>query len=685
MEYAYLILFVFLILFFAFLVGKLSDKVSRKDFTLSRMNLVKRFITVSLSSVNDILSSGSVILSNQRFNRISGNVRSLDDLMLEFVKLLQKLFEAKFVVSLKVSKEGLVYQVSTDPFFPFISGISKLKEIFESSKPSEIIEEKVLKLLSKSMNKHRFVIPSDLSIFTLKDVVEVCREIKSNSILLVPLYRDEGISNLIIVFTNNYNMYYDSQIMVNILSDFLSLFLLYVSAKQSLRHFVLEHGPESSDVRLVFYEVLFNTRSNEVISKTPEDEKFWVFWKLVNIGELKEGLKYNKIFTITRFSEVEELGGVLLEIVSEYIDDSRIRIKIYGVEKSFVNRMDEVFLRVSDLINLPIVIFEKVGGRIVKLNKNFIDTFSEYNNLNSLDDLKSKLKYISEGKVIQSDVVYSIEPLYVEESKFGSIFFYPVQIVNQKTAIDLHYEAMRIRKIVSSVEAFSGIDKLRNINFYFKYQPADKILEVGGDFFVALEIGKKTFVGVFDVSGHNISSAFVASNIKNIIERSILEDRNIQKTIEYINNLIYSLNQDNSEIYTYITGILCEVDVDRMRMKIISAGHRYGVILKEDGIVTFQKLIHIHKPIGIKKDEEYRPEEIYINRGDKFFLYTDGIVELEDVKKGEVDESKIIDLIVFFKNLSVKDTIQEIFSYIRALKEVRIRDDFIILGFSIKS
>ncbi|MFN4245024.1 MAG: PP2C family protein-serine/threonine phosphatase [Brevinematia bacterium] len=672
MEYSYILILLISILVSTLVLLRILKILSSKRTLSSKSNLSKRFLTFCY---NRILSS-----------KITTDIESYQEIMTNFLNLVQKLFESKFVVHFKVHQNTFTLQNSTEPFFPFLSSISKLKKIFSETNLTDLLPEIYIKALYIEKNKHRIAIPNDISIFTSKELKDTFRELNINTVILVPIYKDTIISNLFLIFTNKIYISEESLAILNTIIDFLSVSILLI-ANRKLTEELLKTTSESNQTResVTTCELTIDLKTNDIETNC----------NIVTMSELKSFLNLEEIVKETKKTgslktmkniEIENGYQILFDISAEYLADNKIKIKVskfkYKLEKT-----EDTLVKIADLMEIPIVIISKQDQKIISSNKKFKALFPESNKYEDLQSLKSSLKYIGEEIIVQNEMTFHLKKISTETTQIEGIIFYPIQIADQRTVIHLYNEALRIRKLMNSMNLYESKSNSANLEIYVKYQLSEQIIQIGGDFFVAKDNGKKTIIGVFDVAGHSLSAGFLALMAKNIIEKGIQQQKTIEKIIEELNESIFSINDKtlDPDTFSYITGIICEVDVEKMKAKIISTGHRYGLILKEDSIIQILNTVPIHKPIGIKSNEKFEPYEIQISPTDKFFLYTDGIVELETPKGNQIDEFKIIDLIVFCKNLSIKDTIEEIFSYIKGLKEVKVKDDFVILGFKAKS
>lgn len=679
MEYVYLIISLTgILLIFSIILVLFVKSISRRIFSTSKANLAKGFLTYCYK----------ILLGVVHGTRSFRIATLQDEIILNFLNLLQKIFDGKVVVEFRSHQSKFFFNLSTKPFFPFISPISRLLQLLHKYDLSELVSESLLKSLEIENNKSRVSVPSDISVISLDEVVKICKEINVNTVIFVPIYRDTEILSIFLVFTNRLNVSEEAFTVSDILIDFISLFLLYLANRRSIEELLTKtvSGMITLGENVISCEILLDTRTRDVITTTCDEETLSQVFEVIDLEELVKNTEKLGFSRVLKNYETED-SQIFFSIYSECLRGDKIKVKVSKLRYRSLEKIEEILFKISDMIELPIVIVFSRDGRIAKLNEKFREIFGEYSTCNDLTTLMSEMKRVSEDVVVHKELFFRVKNIAVREIGLEGVFFYPLQVANQKAVRLLYDEATRVRKLVYSVNFYESNLVSKNLEVYARYQPSDELTEVGGDFFIIKDFGKKSAVGVFDVSGHGLSAGFLASNLKNILERDLAETKSIAKSIEELNNFVFSINEGipDTDSYFYVTGILCEVDTEKMKLRLISAGHKYGIFLKENNITTLKDFLIPSKPIGIRKDQKFEIVELPISQTYKFFLYTDGIVELETENLGQVDEAKIVELIVFCKNFSIKDTIEEIFSYIKGLKEAKVKDDFVILGFRVRS
>jgi|GEM_PF-3188467 len=555
----------------------------RGNFQTHKLNLSKKFLTFCYSK-----------LKEDKINE--------EEILKEFLNLLQKIFEARFVTYFSFNNgEGEELKYYSEPFFPYTYGINLIRNLLSDRGLKTILTKDQIYLIEIDQNKHRLSIPISTSSIEDKESKKLIRGINSDTIVLIPIYKPLGIEGVYVVFTKSRYFSKENEAIVNLLIDYVSVILTLSSNKDTLNSLLMA---------------------------------------------LKSGFR---------------------EIHHELSED---------VKSILTNTL----LEISNMIDIPILMVDKATNKIVSSNSKYLQYFGKNPVGENLDNVMSKYKFISQNIVFSESGVFEMKKISLPNIDIFGTIFYQSQIIDQKIITETYNELLEIRSYFSFVNKISLVSK--NVDIFVRYQPNDKISETGGDISVLLDHEKRTFIGVFDVSGHNISSGFIAMTIKSFVERTFNETKDILITASELNNLLLSISNENINP-TYATGIICELDKEKGKLKYICAGHKYGVILKEDSIIDISKISTIDKPFGISSETKFTINNFEVSTGDKIFLYTDGIVEIEDEKGFIIDNSKIIDLIIFCRDFTVKNTINEIFSYINSLKSIKIVDDFLILGIGI--
>lgn len=151
--------------------------------------------------------------------------------------------------------------------------------------------------------------------------------------------------------------------------------------------------------------------------------------------------------------------------------------------------------------------------------------------------------------------------------------------------------------------------------------------EAGGDFYEVLPISENIF-GYFvaDFSGHDLSTSYLTSSVKGLLKQNCSPIYQPLESIKMINDVLVEILPDGK----YLTACYVRLNRKTRQLKIISAGHPPACLVPIDGeprILDFDGDV-----IGIFKNVLFGHETITVKPGDRFYMYTDGLIESADQK-----------------------------------------------------
>ena len=175
---------------------------------------------------------------------------------------------------------------------------------------------------------------------------------------------------------------------------------------------------------------------------------------------------------------------------------------------------------------------------------------------------------------------------------------------------------------------------------------------VSGDMYDFFRVeGKLRGFGLFDVSGHGISSGLVTMLAKNSITNAFKETLSLKldKAMEVVNQQVISIKGD---IENYLTGILFRIDKEKPgKLEFVNAGGPHP-IFKAKGkkekaklLLPNDKKLH-YGMIGVKDLEvKFQVIKTKMKPGDVLVLYTDGISETENINGEPFGKERIMDVL----------------------------------------
>ncbi len=285
--------------------------------------------------------------------------------------------------------------------------------------------------------------------------------------------------------------------------------------------------------------------------------------------------------------------------------------------------------------------------------------------LTAMSDIDSKLKGFELGAV---DFV--TKPFHKEEIKARVALHIKLNIAT-KAMIEL--QAQKLKEIADAQTAMlQDPSELPDANFAFYYQ---SLCEAGGDFFDVIKISNDIY-GYFlgDVAGHDLGTSFVTAAVKGLLQQNCNAIYKPKESMAIMNNVLI----DTIPMEKYLTGCYVTLNRKSNEMTIVNMGHPPMIYKPLNGSA---KLLEFEGDIlGMFNDVIYHSEKIKVEKGDRFYLYSDGLIER--VGAGEIWSGNLDNLVDYVNAVQVYSLEESI----TKLKEFAFSDgvppddDVVILG-----
>jgi len=174
---------------------------------------------------------------------------------------------------------------------------------------------------------------------------------------------------------------------------------------------------------------------------------------------------------------------------------------------------------------------------------------------------------------------------------------------------------------------FPPFPEREEFDLYATMRPAR---EVGGDFYDFFMIDEDHLAVVMaDVSGKGVPGALFMMVSKVILKNNAMLGRPVGEILARTNDLICA----NNQMEMFVTVWMGILEISTGTIRAANAGHEYPAVM-QDGCFRLCRDRHSFV-IGGLADVCYREYELQLEKGDKLFLYTDGVTEATD-EKGEL-------------------------------------------------
>jgi len=146
--------------------------------------------------------------------------------------------------------------------------------------------------------------------------------------------------------------------------------------------------------------------------------------------------------------------------------------------------------------------------------------------------------------------------------------------------------------------------------------------EAGGDFYDVLPISDDIF-GYFvgDFSGHDIKTSYLTLSVKALLKQNSAFVYQAHESMKMINDVLVEILPEGK----YLTACYARLNRKANQMTIINAGHPPVIFVPSDGKADS---IEMGGDImGIFKEVYFGQYNIEVKSGDRFYIYSDGLIE----------------------------------------------------------
>ena len=156
-------------------------------------------------------------------------------------------------------------------------------------------------------------------------------------------------------------------------------------------------------------------------------------------------------------------------------------------------------------------------------------------------------------------------------------------------------------------------------SFAVHFQPLE---EAGGDFYDVVPIDSEVF-GYFvaDVSGHGVTAAFLTSAIKALLRQYGGPVFSPVDTLRHVDSVMRQMLGEEQ----YLTACYARLNRTSGRLSVVSAGHPPLILVSASGAA--QAVEMDTDPLGIFSAAVLQCKDLRVAPGDRFFMYTDGLIE----------------------------------------------------------
>ena len=225
---------------------------------------------------------------------------------------------------------------------------------------------------------------------------------------------------------------------------------------------------------------------------------------------------------------------------------------------------------------------------------------------------------------------------------------------------------------------FPAFPDRTDFDIYAYMKPAR---EVGGDFYnFRLLDDDHLAMWIGDVSDKGVPAALFMMAINIVINNRASMGGTPAEIMAFVNNNICEHNEANLFVTIWL-GIL---EISTGRLTFVNAGHEEPALYRKGGSFELYKTKH-NVAVGVFPDIEYTSYDIHLGRGDKLFVYTDGVPEATDMFDKLYTTGRMLEALNKYRDGSPQEILEGMNKSVKEFVGDRPQfDDLTMLGFELK-
>ncbi|MBQ6442803.1 MAG: SpoIIE family protein phosphatase [Lachnospiraceae bacterium] len=193
---------------------------------------------------------------------------------------------------------------------------------------------------------------------------------------------------------------------------------------------------------------------------------------------------------------------------------------------------------------------------------------------------------------------------------------------------------------------FPAFPERKDLDIYASMDPAK---EVGGDFYDMFMVDEGHLaVVIADVSGKGVPAALFMVIAKTLLKNHLQAKESVEEVLINTNK---QLSENNDEML-FVTAWVAVIDLATGYIEYSDAGHEVALVIHADGTVEEIRPQKKKPPLATMDGIQYRKDTFTLEKGDKLFIYTDGVPEATNAD-GELYGMKRLEEILA-KNIETK-------------------------------
>lgn len=363
---------------------------------------------------------------------------------------------------------------------------------------------------------------------------------------------------------------------------------------------------------------ILGCRANEVPTDYINNEFYNQILNTINSSSDKKGIIMVDD-SIAGYSSIQNNGWNLVAI----FDYDTLANSYKDVEVRSENFWNKVLDGIEKKIFITSIVYIGILALstlfVVMISKKFLNKIER-----PVEDIKGVVREIGKGNLDQKIQINELDDLSSEFNRMTvdlkDYMNNLEKIIAERKRISTELEVAKTIQTSMLLTDFSEFPSISGIDLYATSKPAK---EVGGDFYDFFMLDKNRMVFIIaDASGKGVPAALFMVIAKTLIKNQAQLGLSPKDILKSVNESLCENNKANM----FVTAIVGIFDFKLEKITFANAGHNLPLIYKNGKGFEWLKL----KPNFIlagMKNVNYINQTIEIKKGDKIFLYTDGVTE----------------------------------------------------------
>lgn len=204
--------------------------------------------------------------------------------------------------------------------------------------------------------------------------------------------------------------------------------------------------------------------------------------------------------------------------------------------------------------------------------------------------------------------------------------------------------------------------------------------DLGGDYFGICDTLRGCDLLVADVAGHDLAASYQTVLIKSQFDENCRLGRSGEEFFRVLNRELIV----NGREERMVTAQFLSLDLEARLARVISAGHPRMLLRRSDRTAS-ESVAATGSVLGLMEEVEFGVAELEIRPKDRFFLYTDGLLNAQSVDGPSGDrrvlgERGLLRALDIFADLPLGEQVQSVWRFARSFCRYRQSDDMLLLG-----